>query len=160
MCFQLTVARRYLVADYERSQFSINQCRFVEGLSPNIQAISSPNGTNITNSPTSHPKPSTNRLSSGIITAIVVVPVVILAVLGIIFAILWRRKQRATKQIGLDDSTTDPNVAVSISGDHELHEEQLLPPELHDMAKDALEMDGGIAAVEANAGEPTVHEVE
>ncbi|KAL8717010.1 MAG: hypothetical protein Q9225_005709 [Loekoesia sp. 1 TL-2023] len=117
--------------------------------------------TNTTNnSPSSLPKPSTSRLSSGIIAAVVVDPIIILAVLGIALIIFWQRKRRATKQIDRYDSATAPSVAASVSGEHELHDEQLPPPELHDFAKDPLEMDGGIAAVEINAREATVHEMD
>ncbi|KAL9580872.1 MAG: hypothetical protein Q9203_006129 [Teloschistes exilis] len=150
----------YLIADYERSQFSINQCHFEEGLAQNIRAISSPNATNITTGPSSHPKPYGPHLSSGVIAAIVVVPVVIFTVLGIILALFRRRKRRATKQASCDDSPATTTVAGSIFGEHELHEDQLPLPELHDTAKDPWEMDAGIAAVEANAGRPTVHEME
>ncbi|KAI4243826.1 MAG: hypothetical protein LQ352_006956 [Teloschistes flavicans] len=153
----------YLIADYERSQFSINQCHFEEGLSQNITAIASPNDTNITVGPGSstnpHPKPSGPRLSSGCIAAIVVIPVVIFTVLCVIRNIFLRRKRRATKHSSRDDSAATTMVAASISVEHELHEDQLPLPELHDTSKDPWELDGGIAAVETSAGRPSMHEM-
>ncbi|KAL8761310.1 MAG: hypothetical protein Q9184_002552 [Pyrenodesmia sp. 2 TL-2023] len=150
----------YLIADYERSQFSINQCRFVGSLSADVQAISSPNSTNITASPNSPTKSSAGGLSSGIIATIVVVPIVILAVLGIILTRQWRRKRQASKQSDHDDSDTASKVAASVSGVLELHEDPLAPPELHGIPKTEMEMDGGVAAAEVNATAPTVHEME
>lgn len=151
-------SRRYLIADYERSQFSINQCRFVGGLPADIQAISSPNSINITDSPDSPTESSAGGLSSGVISTIVVVPIAILAVIGTILTIQWRRKRKASKQSDHDDSDKAFKVAASVSGVLELHEDQLPPPELHDIPK--TEMDGGVMAVEVNATAPTVHEME
>ncbi|KAL8907643.1 MAG: hypothetical protein Q9207_001295 [Kuettlingeria erythrocarpa] len=148
----------YLIADYERSQFSINQCRFVGGLPADIQAISSPNSTNITVNPDSPTISSAGGLSSAIIATIVVVPIVILAVLGLILTIQWRRKRQASEQSDQEDSETASKVAASVSGVHELHEDRLAPPELHDIPK--TEMDGGFAAAEVNATEANVHEME
>lgn len=171
----------YLIADYERSQFSINQCHFEEGLPHNIKPIYPRNDTNLTISPSSHPKPSNPGITCQVILATVVVPVVISTVFFVVVTSLRRRKRRATKHLSCGDSAATTTVAGSISAvtspiassisaattpvagsfssEHELHEDQLLP-ELHDTTKDPWELDAGIAAVEINAGRPTVHEVE
>lgn len=160
MYHHLTDDRRYLIADYERSQFSINQCRLVEGLPVNVQAISSRNSPNVADDFGSHATRSTDGLSPGIASVIVMVPILILAVLGVILTRFRRGKQRAAKQTDGDDQAAAAVVAASISGEHVLHEEQIPPPELHNIAKCPLELGGVTAAVEISSGAPTLHELE
>ncbi|KAL8854246.1 MAG: hypothetical protein Q9221_000960 [Calogaya cf. arnoldii] len=153
----------YLIADYERSQFSINQCRFVEGQLADIHPISSLNDTNITTGlgPDPDTKSSQDGVSAGVIVAIVITAIVVLAIIGIILTVFRRRKSRFSEQKDGDDHLEPAAfIAADVSGEHELHDQQLPKPELHGFGKDPAEMDGGIAAVEMNARAHEVHELE
>ncbi|KAL9011179.1 MAG: hypothetical protein Q9173_003953 [Seirophora scorigena] len=138
----------YLIADYERSQFSISQCRFVESLSADIRAIPSPDTINRSIGPDPNANSSTGHVSSKIIATIVIPTLVVLTVIGAILMVLRRRKVRASKQTNLVDQPAPAIVAANVSGEHELEDKEVPTPELRGTAMDPSEMYGGIAAVE------------
>lgn len=145
---------RYLIADYERSNFSINQCRFDENVSPDIRTISAPNATNSTNNTFSQPKQAARSLSSGRIAGVVVGSILFVLV-SMALALRWRRRRRHQqtnepqhKQSNPDNSEHTPEVQTQQSSDYELHGEDALPPELHGFANGPLEMEAGVAAFE------------
>ncbi|KAI4088500.1 MAG: hypothetical protein LQ344_006014 [Seirophora lacunosa] len=150
----------YLIADYERSQFSINQGRFVESLSADIRAISSPDTTNRTIGPDPNTNSSTGHVSSKLIVSILIPTLVVLSVIGVILMVLRRRKVRVSKEIELVDQPTPAVVAYNVSGEHELEDKEIPTPELHGIAMDPSEMYGGMAAVEMNAEVYDVHEMD
>ena len=100
---------RYLIADYERRNFSVSQCSWNPGAKENIVAISSPanaeaNGKVVTDTST-----NTNALSSGRIAGIVVGSTV--GLLLILFLALVGKKKLNTD---LDtESHRKPELAAS-----------------------------------------------
>ncbi|KAI4098877.1 MAG: hypothetical protein LQ345_007499 [Seirophora villosa] len=154
---QYTLGRTFL---QETSQFLINQCRFVESLSADIRAISSPDTTNRTIGPDPNTNPSTGHVSSKLIVSIVVPTLVVLSVIGVILMVLRRRKVRASKETKLVDQPTPAVTAANVSGEHELEDKEVPTPELHGIAMDPSEMYGGMAAAEMNAEAHDVHEMD
>jgi hypothetical protein len=78
-----------LTVDYERGNFSVSQCLWVDGAASQIESILSPTyPTNISSPalPASNAAKSSNHLSPGVIAAIVIVVVfVVAAVLGLAY---------------------------------------------------------------------------
>lgn len=104
----------YLTVDYERGNFSVSPCSWVEGAEENIVAITSKDsadGNNATPSPTGtsgNPASSISGLSTGAIAGISVAAAVIvlaLAIGGYFFLKRQRQKQAAIQMI----SSVDPN---------------------------------------------------
>ncbi|KAL8664640.1 MAG: hypothetical protein Q9202_002910 [Teloschistes flavicans] len=146
----------YLIADYERSNFSINQCRFVEEPA-DVRAILAPNATNGTKSSTSNSGQSTKGLSPGVIAAIVIGSTLFLLLLSTAFSFLWRKKRRVQlsggsehKQSDHSPSAESPRLQNPDTLECELHAEGMAPPELHGISMGPLEMDAGIAVAEMN----------
>ncbi|KAI4089444.1 MAG: hypothetical protein L6R37_008038, partial [Teloschistes peruensis] len=147
----------YLVADYERSKFSIDQCRFVEEPA-DIRAVLPPNATNRTEGPTSTPRQSTRGLSRGVIAAIVVVSTLFLLLLSTALFLRWRKKRRVLQSGGSEPKQSDHSPSAELSDiqnldalECELHGEAMPPPELHGIPIGPLEMDGGVAVAEMSS---------
>ncbi|KAL9607163.1 MAG: hypothetical protein Q9167_007898 [Letrouitia subvulpina] len=151
----VTNSTRYLIADYERSTFSINQCRFAENVSAEIHPIlplNATNGTKGTNTQSSYHKHDTSNLSAGIIALITVLSVMIFAIIITIVIVLWRRKQNTET---LDYSQSDhvqsdqiPELQYENELEPELHASYVGPPELHATSIGPLEMGVEVAAAE------------
>lgn len=148
----LTVSCRYLIADYERSTFSVNQCRFDEKAAANIHPIFPTNntiGTNATTPTNPDPGKDADGLSPGVIAAIVLALVGFLTILGISGTVLRRRKRRdkEAKQSEPDEDSVIPNIA-DMEGERELHSDERPRPELQGISVGPLEMEDEVAAVE------------
>ncbi|MCJ1384348.1 hypothetical protein MMC17_007464 [Xylographa soralifera] len=157
----------YLIADYERSQFSINQCIFSENMTENIRAIPALAVSNTTGStPTVEPPP----LSRGLIAITVILPILFVILLGSIFTfILRRRRQKREQQAAsaavaeLVEGTEVNSAGNELYGDTELmvelHGEQSPMSELHGLPKVIGELQGTIGAHEVMGEVMTVHEL-
>ncbi|KAI4112284.1 MAG: hypothetical protein LQ345_006546 [Seirophora villosa] len=142
----------YLIADYERSTFSVNQCRFDEKAAANIHPIFPTNntiGTNATTPTNPDPGKDADGLSPGVIAAIVLALVGFLTILGISGTVLRRRKRRdkEAKQSEPDEDSVIPNIA-DMEGERELHSDERPRPELQGISVGPLEMEDEVAAVE------------
>ncbi|KAL8726298.1 MAG: hypothetical protein Q9166_006800 [cf. Caloplaca sp. 2 TL-2023] len=155
---------RYLIADYERSSFSISQCCFLENSPTDIRPILPPNSTNGTNTTTStdsHHKGG-NGVSRGIIIAIVLGS---LAFLAILVSSLWNmRRRKKTKDIQSSSRSSQipiepETIACEPEEEQELHADEITPPELHGISNPPLEMENGVAAVEMSAQERGIYEL-
>lgn len=159
----LTVARRYLIADYERSSFSINQCRFIENATPDIRPILPSNTTKATNgtNPTdSNHKHGADGLIPGVIAAIVVGSTVFLVVLIIASLLVWRRKLKSkTPGPSQPDVISVLAETVDSKTQRELHTDPIIPPELDGVLLGPPEMEHGVAAVEMSAMQGERHEL-
>ncbi|KAL8644752.1 MAG: hypothetical protein Q9210_007094 [Variospora velana] len=153
----------YLIADYERSTFSINQCRFDDNAAADIRPILPTNKTIATNGtiPTNgNPGDGAGNLSSGIIAAIVIASVVFLAILSITSTVLWRRKRKDNDREPREwDEKPEIADTVDLGIEHELHAEKIKPPELHGKPLGPLEMQDGVAAAEMHVIENESHEL-
>lgn len=85
---------RYLIADYERRNFSVSQCSWSPGAKENIVAISSPANAETNGKTVTGTSPSTNTLSSGRIAGIVIGSTV--GFLLILFLAIVGKKKLAT----------------------------------------------------------------
>ena len=93
----LILVCRYLIADYKRSTFSVNQCRFVENNDPDIRPIFPATARYLTTgAPPFDPdrKHDLSDRSPGIIAAIAVGLSVFLAILVSILTLLRRRRSK------------------------------------------------------------------
>lgn len=88
----LLTLTRYLIADYERSNFSISQCQWVENAAQNIIAIPSIDGT--ANAMTAPP----SSLGTGAVVGIVVGGILLL-VLGGLFAYAFAKRKWPFKHV-------------------------------------------------------------
>ncbi|MCJ1475658.1 hypothetical protein MMC13_004321 [Lambiella insularis] len=156
----------YLVADYERSQFSINQCVFTENTTENIQTISALATSNTTSStPVSEPLSLSRRL----IALEVVLPVISTLLFGTIFLFVYRRRRRRRDQQAASVAVAEiaEGLAVERAGNElygdteltgELHGEQSPTSELYGLPKIRGELQGTIGAHEI-MDELNVHEL-
>lgn len=93
----------------------MNQCRFAENSDPDIRPILPTETTRATPGPTPS-DPAQERdsagLSAGVIAAIVVGPVVFVAILGIISVIVWRRrvKGKVSRPSEPDQGSVEPEL--------------------------------------------------
>ncbi|KAL8857185.1 MAG: hypothetical protein Q9178_006240 [Gyalolechia marmorata] len=153
----------YLIADYERSTFSVNQCRFMENNDPDIRPIFPTNSTNTTTRatpPDSDNKVNTGGLSAGIIAAIVIGSVVFLAILIAVSTILWRRRLKAK----VPDSSQSDQASIALESvdyntEQELHTDPIIPPELEGIGLGPREMEDAVAATEMDAVKEERHEL-
>ena len=85
---------RYLIVDWERSNFSISQCVFSDNMQQNLVAIKSiaDSANTTTSSPTKTDGSSGSGKTIGIVVAVVVV--VVLAVCGAVLFFVVKRKKR------------------------------------------------------------------
>lgn len=113
---------RYLIVDYERSNFSVSQAIFLENAQQNLVPIRSINDTsqNITvtkNNPPSRPAAS-HKLSSGTIVGIVIAVVIsCILVLGAIFFVIRRRRrdrERLKAEEEARNATTKPELDAMV----------------------------------------------
>ncbi|KAL8831509.1 MAG: hypothetical protein Q9170_005266 [Blastenia crenularia] len=142
----------YLIADYERSQFSINQCRFVEDTPADIHPIFPVNNTNNSNTSNSHDHPNVSSLSPGVIAAITIAAVFLFGTVAIALTVRYRRKHRKS----VADPSPSPEIKevppiVDFGPEQELHGEGVPPPELHGASLGPSEMEDGVAAIEMDA---------
>ena len=129
---------RYLIADYERSRFSINQCTFPKDAQQDMHSIPAITTSNQTNSDSSSPKLSTS-LSHGSVVGIVLAAIAICATLayGGRVGWQWRRRRRGSLQY----------VIHELHGDHkfegqELDAENSATPELNGHGQPGNELHG------------------
>ncbi|KAL8895669.1 MAG: hypothetical protein Q9207_008072 [Kuettlingeria erythrocarpa] len=153
----------YLIADYERSTFSLNQCRFVENDEPDIRPIFPPN-TNTTNTTGGGITPlntyQKRDLSPGIIAAIAIGSLVFLAILLSISTILWLRGRKS--QLPHSDQSDQTSIAPETpepKSPQEVHTDPIIPPELEGIGLGPREMEDGVAATEMNAIAEERHEL-
>ncbi|KAL9601761.1 MAG: hypothetical protein Q9179_002761 [Wetmoreana sp. 5 TL-2023] len=147
---------RYLIADYERSRFSINQCHFAENTPKDIRTILPLNVTNETNGTTSNSHPKQDSLSSGAIAAIAFASAVFLTILVTALTVMWWRK-RSSKVLTLTQARQQgesPEVvyAANCESEQELHADSKPLPELHAISMGPFEMVDGVAAAEVATG--------
>ncbi|KAL8752290.1 MAG: hypothetical protein Q9184_005782 [Pyrenodesmia sp. 2 TL-2023] len=159
----VTNTTRYLIADYERSTFSVNQCRFVENNDPDIRPIFPTNSTNTTTGatpPDSRSKQNEGSLSAGVIAAIVVGSVVFLAILITVSTVLWRRRLKG--KVPNSSQSDQASVAlepIDCKTEQELHTDPIIPPELDGVGLGPREMGDAVAAAEMNAVAEERHEL-
>ncbi|KAL8930412.1 MAG: hypothetical protein Q9208_000595 [Pyrenodesmia sp. 3 TL-2023] len=155
----------YLIADYERSTFSVNQCRFVDNNDPDIRSIFPINSTNTTTGATPPDSGNTQNaggLSAGVIAAIAVASVVFLAILITIATILWRRKLKSKVFDSSQSQSDHASVAlepIDYKTEQELHTDPIIPPELEGIGLGPREMGDAVAATEMNAVMEERHEL-
>lgn len=129
MPLQSTNERRYLTVDYDRRNFSVSQCSWVDGSTANVVTISSPtSGTQSTNTTTTTPHKTSSKfiINGGAIAGIVVGVVVVLAAM-ILLCILHRRKQNIVNDMSLESLSDGRTfVAEKVSG-------ELIEPPIYEM---------------------------
>ncbi|KAL8720358.1 MAG: hypothetical protein Q9181_007924 [Wetmoreana brouardii] len=147
---------RYLIADYERSSFSINQCHFAEKTPKDIRTILPLNVTNVTTGTTSNSHQKQGGLSSGAIAAIPVASAVFLVVLVTTLTVIWRwiqsSKVSALTQARQQDESLEVVYAANCESEQELHADPKPLPELHAISMGPFEMVDGVAAGEVATG--------
>ena len=125
---------RYIIVDYERSKFSVSQCRFEDGVSTDLVAISS--ATEISNH---------SRRNVAIGTSIGVTSLLLLAAFSAIFVVgRWRQK----KSSQLSSEATEPHTpfqeprAPVVSLARQIGHNSMFSPfrELSDSAKAEVEL--------------------
>lgn len=138
----------YLIADYERSQFSVHQAKFDDKLSQSIIPIQSTgsqlNGTNATD-PTGFQSNSSNALSKGAIAGIAIGAWSALLLLVVSLLFIYRRRKRRTAELleGNHEQKVDQGIVEVEAGTKtlpELHGAPLFevyepPSELHGIDK-------------------------
>ena len=111
----------YVIADYERSKFSVHQAAFPDNTQQSIKAITPLPGT----SPSTNPPPASSpSLSTGTIVAIPVVTTII--VFALISLAFWTRKRwlpRIRKRL-----RSYKNLPKEHARMPELHQDSLVPP--------------------------------
>ena len=134
----------YIIADYERSNFSINQCVFSESAPENIQTIfPTPNATISSSLPTSTPSPSSHSNSTGIKTGLAVaVAVVALILFSIVLLIRHRRGKRKQVPDYIEKQNPVAEMDLGRQKPGELPEDLRQPPELEDSQKARQELQG------------------
>lgn len=100
---------RYLIADYERRNFSVSQCTWNPGAKENIVAISSPANAEANGSTVTGTSNNTKSLSSGRIVGIVVGSFVGLLLI-LFLAIVGKKKLNTDLET---DSHRKPELAAS-----------------------------------------------
>ena len=125
----------YIVADYERSKFSVHQALFPDSQQQSLQAIAPLPGTEPTNSTSTVP-----HLTTGAIAAIsVTLPVTFLAIL----ALLYFTRRRWLPRIRQWRKLEQPEESSQIQTP-ELHEDTITPPsEVSGLSKLPPEILGG-----------------
>ncbi|KAL8966871.1 MAG: hypothetical protein Q9183_003174, partial [Haloplaca sp. 2 TL-2023] len=130
----------YLIADYERRNFSISPCSWKEGVQQDIVPNLSPE--------LDHHKNSQQLQGPGLAGVIIGI---VVASLGIAFA-LFRLAKRRQRRVGLrlkGESLVSEEVSERPESDHsngvivEVDGEDLPKPELHGMFLERYEVDGG-----------------
>ncbi|MCJ1248862.1 hypothetical protein MMC30_006083 [Trapelia coarctata] len=160
----------YLIADYERSQFSINQCIFAENLIEDIQAIPSLNSSNANGTGTgtsSAQSGSRSLLAPGMIglASVAGAAVVLILSFGTVFG-LRKRKRRRQRSEGAKASNiegVDANKQTNeLQGDtdHKIEiDGQQMVRELHGVPRIGAELEGDVAAHEMNGDLAGLHEL-
>ena len=139
----------YLIADYERSKFSISPVVFAESYESNIQAILPPSNSSSNTTTSLGPPPPRNRsktaLTTGAIAGIAITSIVVVLILalGMYFGTRKRREQHRLLLNRLGYKSSDAHKAISEKAElhhsdvdlsrprmGELHEEACSTPEL------------------------------
>ena len=152
----------YLIADYERSTFSVSPCIFSEGQQSNIQAIY-PVPAHST-SPTTPPSPGQSTLTTSAITGIAVGTMIagLCLLAGVLLGIRISRKRRMSGQGELDipaelhDSDVD-NKQLEVT---ELCESSAVTPELPDPEAPQRELEEDTKARQELQGSTAHYELE
>jgi hypothetical protein len=117
----------YVIADYERHNFSVAQALFLptsvsQNIIPIIAPSQAPNSNGTASPPTKDPKSNGVRLSGGVTAGIVVAALVVLAT-GILAAVFWSKQKLKSVVPSLLSTDDDPSGRVpEISEDNALHE--------------------------------------
>ena len=146
---------RYIIVDYERSKFSVSQCRFEDGVPTDLVAISS--ATEISNH---------SRRNVAIGTSIGVTSLLLLAAFSAIFVVRRWRQQKSSQ---LSSEATEPHTpfqeprASVISPAREIGHNSMFSPfrELPDSAKAEVELPGSGNAITEMSEDlpPVIHEL-
>ena len=94
-----------MTVDYERGNFSISQCSWTDGATPQISSIISPDyPANATSIPPGTPEESgSKKLSTGIIAAIAIITVLLVAGLAALAFFCIRRRKRPVSEVPTED---------------------------------------------------------
>lgn len=154
----LTPKSSYLTVDYERTNFSIHQCRFLEDSDPIIRTIHSTNTTKFNVSPNGQKDYLNSNLSPGATGGILVAALMIVAIGAFVFWGCRRRKTLSRTQSSEPAKTpdcTEPTIPelqehgdslLEIGGQPrpvpELHGKSNPLPELRDTHPAAQELPG------------------
>jgi hypothetical protein len=124
----------YVIADYERSNFSVHQTLFPSetSTSPNILPILAP-GTNTSTPPSSSSQPA-SKLGAGAIAGIVIGAIAGIALLALL-AFFYLRRRKRSKKDPIFEAPAD-NVDLGYVQPHKEHTE-LPGEEVHEMAQPA-----------------------
>ncbi|KAL8719881.1 MAG: hypothetical protein Q9225_003178 [Loekoesia sp. 1 TL-2023] len=127
----------YLIADYERRNFSISQCSWVENPQQDIKSISAPaNGTDSRVS---------QHLASGRVAGIVVGSIVVISAVGLAFYFSvvrkWRTKRKRNEEEKSDGSGSPTELDVE-EKPLEIDGERHLGPEIDGYPPRGPELDG------------------
>lgn len=123
---QLNCLSRYLIVDWERSNFSLSQCLFEEGSQQKLVAIEAVSSTTdeIRSSSSSKP-PSGKNKTAGIAVGVTLAVVIISIGLGVFF---FKRRQGAAKNIKSHKSRADEilpgyrKTELNTDNDHAIYE--------------------------------------
>ena len=149
----------YIIADYERRNFSISQCSWVEGAAQRIIPILSPD----------QPRPP-KSVNIGLIVGMVVIGVSILLALSILFIWWWRRRAKRLREDkdSIADSKTAELGDESTKERYEIEGKGHLSPEIDGKGVfgeidgsplPGKELEGDHGAQEMNSGETPAHEM-
>jgi hypothetical protein len=109
----LTKTYRYLTVDYERGNFSVSQCLWVDGAPQEIGTILSPSySTNSSSAslPSNSPSSKSKQVSGGIIAGATVAGVLGLAFAGGLLYYCLRRRNRPVSAAPTDDDIALTNI--------------------------------------------------
>ena len=154
----------YLIADYERSTFSVNQCLFSENAQQDIRPILVINGTNATgpsaSQPPQPPLPTSPvsglpNSSRAVIIGCSILGVVLLCIAAV-FARRWRNGWRKAcleteAREELPGNQSYPAEIESKGLEHELEATECAMPELHAEVLSTCGQEGEIVSVELAA---------
>ncbi|KAL8967939.1 MAG: hypothetical protein Q9183_002697 [Haloplaca sp. 2 TL-2023] len=130
----------YLIADYERRNFSISPCSWKEGVQQDIVPILSPE--------LDHHKNPPQLQGAGLAGVIIGVVVASLGIAFAFFRLVKRRKRRVEMRLK-GEGLVSEEVSETSESDHgngvmaEVDGEDLPKPELHGMFLERYEVDGG-----------------
>ncbi|KAL8657459.1 MAG: hypothetical protein Q9226_001888 [Calogaya cf. arnoldii] len=140
----------YLIADYERRNFSISQCSWKEGVQRDIIPILSPDLDD-------HQK--THGLKAGALTGIILGSIVAMVGLALVIFYLARRSRRQhifrSKAISQGSPETDEQEERYNGEIMEIDGEPQRKPELHGRPFERYEVDGGLSGHNGAEGSST-----
>ncbi|RDW58351.1 hypothetical protein BP5796_12281 [Coleophoma crateriformis] len=106
----------YITVDYERRNFTVSQCTWVDGANSEISAIISPSYENSTSNNTSSLHSASKDDSKSRFVIILTVALVIVAVVGLVAAgmcvLRMRSKRRQHVEVAIKDSSSDKEAYI------------------------------------------------